>query len=149
KPGDRYRVAASLEGVERLVVNGLLDRRASRGGRLRRAGRTRGPACAGAWESPLARGRGIGAAAGTSCCAPTWQCAQPLVEVVVQILLLLAHRLGTVLELVDAAAQLAHGCLHLIQMLRELNQALVGNDALDARQADIDVVQLDLNRILF
>ena len=72
-----------------------------------------------------------------------------LVEIVVQIPLLLAHRLLFVLELLDAAPELPDIGLHLVQVLGQLDQALVGNDALDPSHPRIEIVELHLHRVVF
>src|SRR5262249_8275849 len=71
---------------------------------------------------------------------------QALVEVGVQVALLLVQGLAAVLELLDPAAQLSQAALGLIQALRGLD--LIGRDALDAGDALLQVVELDLHRVL-
>ena len=72
---------------------------------------------------------------------------ETLIQVVVQVALLLAERVVVVLQLVDSPAQLAKVVLDFVQALRSLH--LVGRDALHAPDAGIEVVQLDLYRVLF
>ncbi len=61
---------------------------------------------------------------------------------------LLLHLLVAVFELINASSQATSLVLNGVEVLRQLHQALVGHDALDARNTSVEIVQLDLNRIL-
>jgi len=72
---------------------------------------------------------------------------QPPIEIGVQITLLLAQHVVAILQLFDFAAQLAQLRLEPVDPLRQLQQALIVDDALDASESLIDVVELDQRRV--
>ncbi len=61
---------------------------------------------------------------------------------------LLLHLLVAVLQLINPPPQATSLLLYRIEILRKLHQALVRYDALNPRNASVEIVQLDLNRIL-
>ena len=130
-----------------------LDKRLAAAGGATAAGAAAGGAAAGSASGETAAAGGAatpGAAAGAAAGNPPSSVEQAVytqafVQIGVQIALLLRQRLVAVLELLEPAAQLAHVALHFIQVLGGLD--LVRNDALDARDARIEIVQFQLHRV--
>src|SRR6185437_5659402 len=160
---DGDRIAPCLQSIERLAVYPLLLRgSAAAGVGTRRAPGIRRGSRAVSTGRPRSRRtstRGSGARSGTRIGAAARPCpaasrraatksGDPLVEIAVQIPLLLLHRLLVVFELLNAAAQLPNVGLHSVEVLRQLNQALVGNDPLDPRDPRLEIVQLHLCRVI-